>query len=83
MTTTEATNVIPFVSPEVVDTVDCSCCDTPIVPEVEDFDTALQCSCGSWHHYEHCAPTCVEYVDNLRQDALEDAARDEWVSDLS
>lgn len=61
---------------EVVDEVDCSFCDTPIKPTVEDGETALDCSCGNWHHYD-CAPSCSEYVYWLQYSADEDRASDE------
>lgn len=74
MTTAEITTQIE--PDEVVETVDCSYCDTPIAPEVEDFNTALKCSCGDWHHYD-CGTNCVEYIDNLKEAAYESQHADD------
>lgn len=72
------TDVTPLVHSdyELVDEVDCTYCDTAIIPAVEDFDTALECCCGNWHHYD-CATSCVEYVDDLAASAAEDRASDD------
>lgn len=61
-----------------VDTVACTYCDEPIVPEREDGDTAFECSCGSWHHYD-CATNCSSYLDGLEYSYREDVlAEDRW-----
>lgn len=60
-----------------VETVDCTFCDEPIVPEVEDGDTAFDCKCcgNGWHHFD-CASACSAYLDDLNAERILDAAMD-------
>lgn len=61
----------------VVETVECTFCDEPIKPEVEDGETAFDCACcnNGWHHYD-CALNCSAYLHDIAADAAIDAAKD-------
>lgn len=53
----------------VVETVECTYCDEPIVPEREDGETAFDCQAclNGWHHYD-CAHNCSAYLDDKRDE---------------